>query len=45
MELENNDHLMMKVLISISCRKLKNLDFLTKSDPRVEVFEHKNGDW
>ena len=29
----------MKVELHISCRKLKNLDILTKSDPQVTIFK------
>lgn len=33
-----DNSLKQKVSLSISCRKLKNLDIMSKSDPQVHVF-------
>ena len=32
-----------RVTLTISCRNLKNLDILSKSDPKVEVFIRDGG--
>lgn len=37
--------LSMQVQLSISGRKLKNLDILSKSDPKCSVFEFVNNKW
>ena len=37
--MESNS-LSMEVEFTISCRKLKNLDVFSKSDPQVHVFEN-----
>jgi uncharacterized protein with FMN-binding domain len=31
-----------QVTLTISCRKLKNLDVMSKSDPQVDVFMREN---
>lgn len=35
----------MKLTLYISGRNLKNLDVFSKSDPKCEVFEHRNNTW
>jgi hypothetical protein len=37
--------LSLKVQFYISARKLRNLDILSKSDPRCSVFEEINSKW
>lgn len=37
--------LSMKVDLHISCRKLKDLDVFSKSDPQVRVYELLNNNW
>lgn len=39
------DNLKDQIKIYISGRKLKNLDILTKSDPKCEVYEMRGSEW
>lgn len=34
-----------KVEIYVSCRKLKNMDFFSKSDPEVRLYTQAKGQW
>lgn len=36
--IQHMDNLKQRVVLYLSCRKLKDLDILSKSDPQVEVF-------
>ena len=39
------DNLSMQVNLFISGRKLKDTDFIGKSDPRCLIFEKRGNDW
>lgn len=39
------NQLKMELNLYISCRKLKDLDVMSKTDPCCAVFEEKSGGW
>lgn len=45
MDLSLVDTLFMQIKLYVSGRNLKNLDVLTKSDPRCDIYEYVNNDW